>query len=422
MVIGTLGAGVPGQIQDPVEPVAGGSATPALLTTPDAIGLQQQFLAFADQGVEVVALEASSIGLQQGRLNGTCVDVAVLTNLSRDHLDYHVTMQAYAAAKARLFSWPTLAAMVVNLDDPASTEMLNAADPDLRRIGYLINDEPVDGSGRLADAGERSAACSELLTATPLDAHGRIVLAHFRAAQRAASNLDTAGDGNPGSAESVDLTLSLIGRFNLSNALAVAGVWMALGWTLTEVAAQLECLAPVPGRLQLIGDLAQRGQPLAVVDYAHTPDALANALQALRPLADSRGGRLWCVFGAGGNRDAGKRQPMAAAVERHADRLVLTSDNPRNEAPDAILAQLRDGLSAAPHLVQSDRAQAIDAALQAADAADVVLIAGKGHESYQEIAGRRLPFSDVEQARLALAARAARADQGARGAGEADDV
>lgn len=434
VVIGTLGAGVPGQLQDSVEPAAAGSSTPALLTTPDAIGLQQQFQAFADQGVEVVALEASSIGLQQGRLNGTCVDVAVLTNLSRDHLDYHVTMQAYAAAKARLFSWPTLAAMVVNLEDPASTEMLNAADPDLRRIGYLINDEPVDGGGRLADAGERSSACSELLTATSLDAHGRIVLAHFRAPQRAASNLDTAGDGSPGSAESVDLTLSLIGRFNLSNALAVAGVWMALGWTLTEVAAQLERLAPVPGRLQLVGDLAQQEQPLAVVDYAHTPDALANALQALRPLAESRGGRLWCVFGAGGNRDAGKRQPMAAAVERHADLLVLTSDNPRNEAPDAILAQLRDGLSAAPHLVQSDRALAIDAALQAADAADVVLIAGKGHESYQEIAGRRLPFSDVEQARLALAARAARAedgepagragsaDQGASGAGEGDDV
>ncbi|MEO6268995.1 MAG: UDP-N-acetylmuramoyl-L-alanyl-D-glutamate--2,6-diaminopimelate ligase, partial [Lautropia sp.] len=404
VVIGTLGAGVPGQLQDPVEPAAAGSATPALLTTPDAIGLQQQFLAFADQGVEVVALEASSIGLQQGRLNGTCVDVAVLTNLSRDHLDYHVTMQAYAAAKARLFSWPTLAAMVVNLEDPASTEMLNAADPDLRRIGYLINDEPVDGSGRLADAGERSAACSELLTATPLDAHGRIVLAHFRAAQRAASNLDTAGDGSSGSAESVDLTLALIGRFNLSNALAVAGVWMALGWTLTEVAAQLERLAPVPGRLQLVGDPGQQAQPLAVVDYAHTPDALASALQALRPLAESRGGRLWCVFGAGGNRDAGKRQPMAAVVERHADLLVLTSDNPRNEAPDAILAQLREGLSAAPRLVQSDRALAIDAALQAADAADVVLIAGKGHESYQEIGGRRLPFSDVEQARLALAA------------------
>src|SRR5690606_18313045 len=307
-----------------------------VLTTPDALWLQHRLADFAARGIELVALEASSIGLQQGRLNGTRIAVAVLTNLSRDHLDYHVTMQAYAAAKARLFAWPTLDAMVVNLGDPASTEMLNAADPDLRRIGYLLLDAPA-GDDALVEAGERSTACSDLLTATLLDAHGRILLSWFRAPP---------GPGHGG--DSIDLQLALIGRFNVANALAVAGTWLALGWSLNEIAAGLEGLRPVPGRLQMVGDPRDDHHPLAVVDYAHTPDALANALDALRPLADERNGRLWCVFGAGGDRDAGKRAPMAAAAERHADEIVLTSDNPRGEAPEAIIAQLRAGLSRAP--------------------------------------------------------------------------
>jgi UDP-N-acetylmuramyl tripeptide synthase len=424
-VIGTLGAGVPGDLSAPT------------LTTPDAIGLQQQFAAFAGRGMELVAVEASSIGLQQGRLNGTRIAVAVLTNLTRDHLDYHVTMQAYAAAKARLFAWPTLEAMVVNLEDPASAEMLNAADPDLRRIGYLVNDGAAgrDPEDPLADAGERSTSCSDLLTITPIEGEGRFVLTHFRsrngttkrdpeadagtkgAADEAAD--EAAGDaGEAGGADSVDLRLALIGRFNQSNVLAVAGVWLALGWTLAEMAAELEKLRPVPGRLQVIGDPANRHEPLAVVDYAHTPDAIANALQALRPLADRRGGRLWCVFGAGGNRDPGKRAPMGAAAQAHADTLVLTSDNPRNENPAAIIAQLRAGLSRAPHLVEPDRALAIATALRSADPADVVLIAGKGHETYQEIAGERHAFSDAEQARRALDARAA----GSPGGTVADDA
>jgi UDP-N-acetylmuramyl tripeptide synthase len=407
-VIGTLGAGVPGELSAPT------------LTTPDAIGLQQQLAGFAEQGIELVAVEASSIGLQQGRLNGTRIAVAVLTNLTRDHLDYHVTMQAYAAAKAKLFAWPTLSAMVVNLEDPASAEMLNAADPDLRRIGYLVNDDADAGepSGALADAGERSTSCSDLLTLTPIDADGRVVLTHFRSGAPASSLADDdaleseeeGAGGEPegaGGPASVDLRLSLIGRFNRSNALAVAGVWLALGWSLAEVATELEKLRPVPGRLQVVGDPADRRLPLAVVDYAHTPDAIANALQALRPLAGARGGRLWCVFGAGGDRDPGKRAPMAAAAQAHADVLVLTSDNPRSENPAAIIAQLRAGLSRTPQLVEADRAKAIAAALGQADAADVVLIAGKGHETYQEIGGARHPFSDVEHSRRALDARAA---------------
>src|SRR5690606_20952159 len=214
-----------------------------VLTTPDALWLQHRLADFAARGIELVALEASSIGLQQGRLNGTRIAVAVLTNLSRDHLDYHVTMQAYAAAKARLFAWPTLDAMVVNLGDPASTEMLNAADPDLRRIGYLLLDAPA-GDDALVEAGERSTACSDLLTATPLDGQGRILLSWFRAAgeARASDRRDATGGG-----DSVDLQLALIGRFNVANALAVAGTWLALGWSLKEIAAGLESLRPVPG-------------------------------------------------------------------------------------------------------------------------------------------------------------------------------
>ncbi|HZH06930.1 MAG TPA: UDP-N-acetylmuramoyl-L-alanyl-D-glutamate--2,6-diaminopimelate ligase [Lautropia sp.] len=475
-VIGTLGAGFPSELgrgagRGRVGPSAAGPsaagtsaagtsaadttsiAAPSRppLTTPDAVDLQQQLAAFADQGVELVALEASSIGLQQGRLNGTRIGVAVMTNLTRDHLDYHVTMQAYAAAKAKLFSWPTLVAAVVNLEDPASTEMLNAADPELRRIGYLVNDvgfarssatDPSSSSegeeegdfdldSALADAGERSTACSDLLTATPIDDQGRIVLTHFQARQqsagpfggRMANPVDDRGaddglddaDGEESGARSVDLQLSLIGRFNQSNILAVAGVWIALGWTLAEVAAQLEKLRPVPGRLQVVS--GDPDLPLVVVDYAHTPDALVNALKALRPLSNRRNGRLWCVFGAGGDRDTGKRAPMAAAAEAHADLLVLTSDNPRSESPSAIIAQLRAGLRRAPHRVEEDRALAIAQTVQAADAADVVLIAGKGHESYQEIGQERLPFSDLDQARLALQARTGSGDSAGEGDG-----
>ena len=189
-VIGTLGAGVPGDLSTPT------------LTTPDAIGLQQQFAALAGRGMELVAVEASSIGLQQGRLNGTRIAVAVLTNLTRDHLDYHVTMQAYAAAKARLFAWPTLVAMVVNLEDPASAEMLNAADPDLRRIGYLVNDDAAgqDHEDPLADAGERSTSCSDLLTITPIEGDDRFVLTHFRSRNSAKSRDPGADTGSHGAA------------------------------------------------------------------------------------------------------------------------------------------------------------------------------------------------------------------------------
>ena len=305
-------------------------------------------------------------------------------------------LQAYADAKARLFGWTGLAAVVVNLEDPVSLRMLDEAGIGPVRIGYLVDDRPPTTRDALARADD----CDALLVATPQDAFGRVVLT--RVTRASAPGPDAADDVRT---ESIDLQIGLLGRFNLGNALAVAGVWSALGWPLARIAARLETLRPVPGRLEFVGDASDPALPLAVVDYAHTPDALINALRALRPVAAGRGGRLWCVFGAGGNRDAGKRPAMAAAAEDEADRVVLTSDNPRDEPPDAILAQLAAGLKRSAHRVDPDRARTIAAVLAEAASADVVLIAGKGHESYQEIAGVRHPFSDVAEARRALASR-----------------
>src|SRR5690606_24822750 len=199
--------------------------------------------------------------------------------------------------------------------------------------------------------------------------------------------------------------LHVLGRFNAANALAVAGVWLSLGMPFDEVLRRLEALRPIPGRMQRV---EAPHAPLVVVDYAHTPDALVNVLSALRPLAQARGGRLWCVFGAGGDRDSGKRPLMGAAAERHADRVVVTSDNPRSETPFHIAADIRAGLSREPWLTELDRREAIRCTLRDADEADVVLVAGKGHESWQEVAGVRHPFSDVETVKRLLAERQTR--------------
>jgi UDP-N-acetylmuramoyl-L-alanyl-D-glutamate--2,6-diaminopimelate ligase len=384
-VVGTLGAGRPGHLKE------------FGLTTPDALALQHLFAALAADGVSDVAIEASSIGLDQHRLDGSRIAVAVHTNVTRDHLDHHGTIQAYANAKARLFGWPALAAAVVNLDDAWSHAMLEAVASDTLRIGYRIADRPT-----AAETGG-SPACH--LAAGQVD---RMLVA--TSVETAARGMRVEVDGDYGRAT---LSTPLIGRFNVANLLAVAGAWLAVGSSFEDAIARLGELEPVPGRLQSVSSGA--GEPLAVVDYAHSPDALANALAALRPLAAARGGRLWCVFGAGGERDPGKRPLMGAVVERHADVVVLTSDNPRGEPPDAILAAIGAGMDGPPWRRDPDRARAIATAVAAAGDADVVLIAGKGHEAYQDVGGVRLPFSDVGHAAQALARRAA-----ARGAGAAD--
>ena len=373
-VIGTLGAGRPDALTD------------FGLTTPDALALQAQFAQFQTQGVEVVAMEASSIGLEQHRLDGTRIAVAVFTNLTRDHLDYHGTMAAYAQAKARLFAWPALDAAVINLDDAWSPTMQAALVSATRLIGYGI--EAPDSPNSAAVSAARPAFAGPRLLATAIvhTGHGmRITL-----------------DGDWGLAT---VETSLIGRFNVANLLAVAGAWLALGVPFDAAVAQLQALTPVPGRLQPVTVPGTAG-PLAVVDYAHTPDALTNALAALRPVAQARGGQLWCIVGAGGDRDPGKRPLMARAVERDADQVVITSDNPRSEAPEQILADIVNGLSGSPRVCDPDRARVIASVLDEAAEQDVVLIAGKGHETYQDIAGVRYPFDDREHAAAALARRA----------------
>jgi UDP-N-acetylmuramoyl-L-alanyl-D-glutamate--2,6-diaminopimelate ligase len=371
-VIGTLGAALQPDAK-PVDPQGAG------LTTPDALSLQGALASFAAQGARCVAMEASSIGLDQLRLNGTPIEVAAFTNLSRDHLDYHGTMDAYAQAKARLFGWPTLRAVAINGDDPSSPLFLAALDTVQRPAPVLriVHGESPGAHGARGDA----------------------VLIAERVVEDASGISLTLG-GDFGRAE---LRLALLGRFNVANALSAASCWLGLGMAFGDVVRQLAGLEPVVGRMQRLG---HPGGPLVVVDYAHTPDALAGALDALRPVAMARGGALWCVFGAGGDRDAGKRPLMGYVAQRGADRLVITSDNPRSEEPFRIVSDIRAGLIREPYATELDRARAVDLAIVAAGRDDVVLIAGKGHERTQEIRGQRLPFSDLEHAARALERRA----------------
>ena len=343
------------------------------MTTPDPVLLQRQFRQFVDQGLLYCAIEASSIGLSEQRLDGTQIRVAMFTNFTQDHLDYHGDMARYWAAKEILFSWPGLQAAVINIDDLKGAEL----------------------AARLADSGLDIWTCS------------RQGPARLQAKARA-SAAGLVFDVTEG-AEVQTLHTGLMGDFNIDNLLAVLGSLRALGFDLSQSAEACAQVTAVPGRMHLVSTDAQNDSlPLVVVDYAHTPDAVTHALTALRPQAATRGGRLWCVVGCGGERDASKRPLMAAAAERAADRLVLTSDNPRSESPEAILAEMASGLSR-PDLVtvQVDRAAAIAQVVASAAAQDVILLAGKGHETVQEIRGARVPFSDVLQAQQALQRRAA---------------
>ncbi len=403
--VGTLGIGEPPRPafapgREPAQPAHAAQIEFTGLTTPDPVLLHAALRRFADAGFKACAIEASSIGIVEQRLAALRVGVALFTNFTRDHLDYHGTMDGYWAAKRRLFDWPGLRAAVINVDD------------------------------------ERGAALVRELSATPLDVWTTSVRGAARLRAQGlvyvdgglAFDLHEAGHCMP-------VRSTLIGDYNASNLLAVIGGLRALGVSLADAASVVPQLTPVPGRMQRVEMTAPRspgtattppgggeaglGRPGArlradpalpevVVDYAHTPDALEKALQALRPLAAARGGRLWCVFGCGGDRDATKRPLMGAIAARDADQVIVTSDNPRGEVPAAILGDIVAGIGAErSHVsVVEDRREAIVVAAARAAAADVILIAGKGHEDYQEIAGVKLAFSDVAQAMSALAQRA----------------
>lgn len=376
-VVGTLGIGQPPQACRASTIVSTG------LTTPDPVLLQARLRALVDEGVKACAIEASSIGIVEGRLNATHVRVAVFTNFTQDHLDYHGSMADYWTAKAALFDWPGLLAAVVNVDDARGAAL--ASDLEVRPLDlWTVGIEPASqrAPARLFAQDIGVTQSGMRLTVGERDAGGDVLHSHA-------------------------LQLPLVGRYNVSNLLCVLASARALGVPLADAIQACATLSPVPGRMEQVP--ATGGQhPLVLVDYAHTPDALEKALHALQPLARERGGALWCVIGCGGDRDASKRPLMAAVAEREARHPVLTSDNPRSEDPLAILAQMRAGLAQPDAaLIEPDRAAAIARAVQGAAAHDVVLIAGKGHEDYQDIMGVKKPFSDLEQARAALQARGA---------------
>jgi len=354
-IVGTLGNGLVGAL------------APATQTTPDVTVLQEMLKQFHDAGAMAVAMEASSHGLDQGRVNGVKFDIALFTNLTRDHLDYHKTMAAYGAAKARLFTWPGLRVGVINADDPFGQSLIDAA----RARGQ-----------RLLTYGCANADIAA--TAIANDRRGIV--------------LDVATPWGKAT-----LTSKVVGAFNAQNLLGVLAVLLASDVPLADAATALGRLAPPAGRMQRLGG---DDKPLVVVDYAHTPDALEKVLQALRP-AVAQGGELVCVFGCGGDRDPGKRPLMGAIAGRLADRVVVTSDNPRDEDPAVIASAVVKGIRETPNRrwsVDNDRGQAIAGAIAAAKAGDIVLIAGKGHETYQERNRERTPFSDAVVSAAALAA------------------
>ncbi|MEX3814362.1 UDP-N-acetylmuramoyl-L-alanyl-D-glutamate--2,6-diaminopimelate ligase [Paraburkholderia sp. BR13439] len=380
-IVGTLGTGLVGQL------VHTG------FTTPDAPQLQRSLAQLRDAGAQAVAMEVSSHALHQGRVNGTAFDIAVFTNLTQDHLDYHGTFEAYEAAKARLFAWPELRAAVINRDDAAGRRLLASTRGHARTIAYGID-------GEHGDAGATNAP----------EADAWLTASNVRAtATGTAFHLSTSDWGN------ADVEVQTLGLFNVSNLLAVLGVLLAADVPFDAALAELAKLEPVNGRMQRLGGRLQNDEPLVVIDYAHTPDALEKTLEALRPIATARGGELVCMFGCGGDRDATKRPLMGAIAERLADNVVVTSDNPRSEDPLAIIEQIAAGMQDASQARRvEDRASAILQAIRGAAREDVIVLAGKGHEATQEIMGKKRAFSDQDHARLALAARATQT----RGGGE----
>lgn len=340
-------------------------------TTPDALELHRLLAGFRSEGAEAAAMEVSSIGLDQGRVNGACFDAAIFTNLTRDHLDYHGNMESYAAAKSRLFALPGLRDAVINLDDA---------------FGMTL-------ARRLVAQGMSVIAFTCIAPNALAVPGARVLVADHLHASALGLQFTVLWEGRQ-----AELQVRMVASFNVSNLLAVIGALLARGVSLDEALHVASRLTPPEGRMQLVGGV---GEPLVVIDYAHSPDALAKALQAVRTTTHTRGGRLTCVFGCGGDRDPGKRPLMGEVGREFADRLIVTSDNPRSEDPATIIAAIAAGAGAAAECIP-DRAEAIARAIAEAAADDVIVIAGKGHEPYQEVRGQRLPFSDLEQARAAL--------------------
>lgn len=362
-VLGTLGHGLHGALQ------------PSRLTTPDAIAVHGQLAELRGSGARKVVMEVSSHALDQGRVECVDFDGAVFTNLSRDHLDYHGGMQAYGDAKRKLFDCTALRYAVINEDDAYGAQLLEHCGARVQTVAY----------------GVATRDCT-----LPAPRNSPWLRGHVVNPGDSAITLSVTGSFGEGR-----LASTLLGRFNAYNLLAALGVLLCMDWPLATALQRLARVQAPAGRMQRFGGGA--GEPLVVVDYSHTPDSLARALESLRGQC---GGKLWCVFGAGGDRDRGKRPMMGAAAAALADAIVLTDDNPRGESGDRIIDDIRGGIPEGFQVSsERDRAAAIRWTVLGAESGDVVLVAGKGHENYQESGGRRLPFSDAAAVRAALEAR-----------------
>ena len=359
-LIGTLGNGFVEALQETAN------------TTPDAINLHGLLAEYLNAGASAVAMEVSSHALAQGRVNGVQFDVALLTNLSRDHLDYHGNMASYAATKRRLFDWNTLKFAVVNLDDPFGIELAaQLRDKNLEVIAYGLSEAALHQAERYGM---------------------RMVYGNLRKMSAQGMQLEIRSSWG-----AIELNSTLLGRFNAANLLGVLAVLLVSEVSLNNAVAALSGVQQVAGRMQKLGGA---NMPLVIVDYAHTPDALEKVLLALREVNAMC--RLICVFGCGGDRDRGKRAMMGKVAEKFADFCIITSDNPRSEDPQLIIAEVSSEMKAGKHQLLPDRTTAINQAISMAKGTDIILIAGKGHEDYQEIKGVKYPFSDIEVALLAL--------------------
>ena len=370
-VLGTLGTGFTG------------SLVQTGYTTPDAPKLQTQFKELLKAGAKQAVMEVSSHALDQNRVAGTQINCAVFTNLTQDHLDYHGTMANYAQAKAKLFTLAGLEHAVMNLDDAFGREiaMKLLAKSDIRVWAYTTNQGALQGFEKFGDRLQRIYAKDSILNGVGYDS--------LFTYEGVGSNV---------------LHIPLLGEFNLSNALAVWTVLLAQGLSCDQASRKVSQLRPVLGRMELIQVNKQQKSEglLVVVDYAHTPDALQKTLEALAPIAKQRGGKIWCVFGCGGDRDVGKRSQMGAVAQQYADQIIITSDNPRSEDPQLIMKMICDGITQNSNVQMIiDRSAAIMAAVRNAAPQDIVLVAGKGHETTQEINGKKFDFSDQEHIRLA---------------------
>lgn len=350
-VLGTLGNGLLDALQ------------PSERTTLDAIHLQKILHNYKQQQIKYVAMEVSSHALSQSRVNGMCFDTAVLSQVTRDHLDYHQNVEDYQKAKARLFSHPHLKNAVINADDTLGKELIKKHQKELSVISYSFS---------------KPSGVEKFIYVTSLYANP--------------AGFEVTVNGSWGQGQFLS---PLLGQFNVSNLLAVIGVLLSQGLSFKEALLTCEHLQGVAGRMQSFGG---GDSPRVVVDYAHTPDALEKVLQTLRIHCQNK---LWCVFGCGGERDRGKRPEMGKVATTLADRVIVTNDNPRSESPEKIAEQISVGLASRIEIIL-DRAEAINTAVCSANKGDIVLIAGKGHEDFQIIGSEKLPFNDAQQVKAAL--------------------